>query len=330
MPDDSAATMQNWGWGFASSLLLHVLLLLAFISYQPAAIAPVAEQSVPVELVEPDSQPEQPKQPAKPQAKPQSKPEPAQPQETSPSSKGSLVFKSASSEPQDNKDRQADPLSEASGRPDAALPQGEKDQTSQTAKQQATPQSLQDDQSTTESILNSSNESQSPSENAVVQNAPIPQSKPTQIAPHQAPNEDTNAKTVRPNLVTAKRIYTRDALSDPHVRQAMGQMTAEQRTTQLCLTESVAQLMAKKGRAGSSPLIANPRGSIAGLVLTNNEMAGLIDGKWYPLSYKCEVNAARNVIVSYQFAIGQPISEREWDKRYGKPNSQPDWGNVGQ
>jgi hypothetical protein len=39
------------------------------------------------------------------------------------------------------------------------------------------------------------------------------------------------------------------------------------------------------------------------------------DGRWYDLSYRCEIDADAMKVVSFAFDVGEPIPRSEWRKR---------------
>ena len=135
----------------------------------------------------------------------------------------------------------------------------------------------------------------------------------TQTAPKQkadAPKPVTPAK----KLTRAREIYSKDAMSDPRVKQALGKLAPKDRIIQICGIEALEQV--RRHKAGAFPdMLAREGGSVSATGLTVSDGAFRSQRKWYAIDFTCKANAETMVIDAFSYNIGRAIPEGEWARR---------------
>ncbi|WP_176038234.1 DUF930 domain-containing protein [Brucella tritici] len=280
--------LQEAGWGLPASVALHLMLALLFLIRLPELPSPAAEQSVNVELVQPPP-PEKKPQPKAPKTPEQAAP-PPQPQ----------AFESAAAK------------QEVKSPPEQDLPP-------------TTPEETQkpDEPSEADAATDAEQAKEKPSETGQIAAAeekkpPAPQEKPAtsekaQTAKDQkadAPKPATPAK----KLTRAREIYSKDAMSDPRVKQALGKLAPNDRIIQICGIEALEQV--RRHQPGAFPdMLAREGGSVSATGLTVSDGAFRSKRKWYAIDFTCKVDAETMVIDTFSYNIGRAIPEGEWARR---------------
>lgn len=117
-----------------------------------------------------------------------------------------------------------------------------------------------------------------------------------------------------PELAKAKEIHSKDLLSEPRVKQAIGKLPMKDRMVQICSIEALEQIRRRK--AGAFPDILAPTGSVAqGTSFIVKNGAFRSQGKWYEVRFACQVSADAMAVVDFSYHIGQAIPENEWGTR---------------
>ncbi|MBB5701013.1 hypothetical protein FHS76_000862 [Ochrobactrum daejeonense] len=267
------------GWGVPASVGLHLMLALLLVVRLPALSAPSAEQSVNVEIV--------PQPAPKEQAKPKQPPAAAAPQ----------AFESAAAKTETPKPERADlpPAAPETGKnkdetppdpaPSAELPRP--------GKQSA------------DNLLRADNGTDAA---ASKQKVPVPDQKPA-----LQPAKPLSAQPAK-RLTKAREIYSKDAMADPRVRQAIGKLPAKDRVIQLCGIEALEQV--RRHQPGAFPdMLARTGGSVSDSGQTVSDGAYRSKGKWYAIDFTCKVDPATLAISSFSYSIGHPIPESQWNSR---------------
>lgn len=144
---------------------------------------------------------------------------------------------------------------------------------------------------------------------------PVEAPEPAPAAPSQArPGQD--GAVVRARTMLAAR-----ALADPRSRDALNEwrrLYPDERIIQLCNLEAMEQVHAWKPAFEPDFVVAY---AMADIKLTDvtlvAEGAALRDHRaWYNMRYKCEVAADMEAVVAFEFVLGEPIPESEWDAHY--------------
>lgn len=131
--------------------------------------------------------------------------------------------------------------------------------------------------------------------------------------------EEQKAAAAKPatpakKLTRAREIYSKDAMSDPRVKQALGKLAPKDRIVQICGIEALEQV--RRHQPGTFPdMLAREGGSISATGLTVSDGAFRSKRKWYAIDFTCKVDAETMVIQSFSYNIGRAIPEGEWNKR---------------
>ncbi|MEY9559869.1 outer membrane biosynthesis protein TonB [Sinorhizobium fredii] len=294
------------GWGVPTSVALHLALAFLLLVRLPDHAPPAKEQSLNVELVSPPM----------PEAKPQEKPEEAKPE---PARSQPQVFESASAEVDKEKPPRPQLPPAAPSRidkpksPDAqAKPAPAK--TESADKPAETRTALAELRVEAEDAVSKAEDAE-----PAPQSAPVPKKSVAEEAKADAAPRPSEAASERQpsELVQAKRLYSKDALSDPRVKQAIGRLPPKRRIVQLCTIEALEQV--RRQRPDAFPDMLVPFGPVGGLVsasgLSASGGAYRSRGKWYGIDFKCEVNSETTSVASFSFAIGGAIPKSEWGVR---------------
>ncbi len=274
------------GWGAPASVALHLLLLLLLLVRLPDAPQPAPEQSVNVTLVPPP----------KPKEKSKPKPEKQPAKAAKPTAPPPQAFESASSQPEKEKPRQPE-------LPPAAPEKGKQSEGGKPAEAK-TPSS--------ESILHTEG-----AQNGGASALPVPQGRP---APQKLPAPDANnpepakAEQKADDFTPAHRLYAKDALADPRVKQALGRLPPTERIAQICSIEALEQI--RHNRPGAFPdMLARNDSAISETSLTVRDGAFRSRGQWYAIGFRCEADAKAMTIKGFSYTIGGAIPESEWAAR---------------
>lgn len=125
-----------------------------------------------------------------------------------------------------------------------------------------------------------------------------------------APKPATPAK----KLTRAREIYSKDAISDPRVKQALGKLAPNDRIIQVCGIEALEQV--RRHQPGAFPdMLAREGGSVSATGLTVSDGAFRSQRRWYAIDFTCKIDAETMVIDSFSYNIGRAIPEGEWARR---------------
>lgn len=115
-------------------------------------------------------------------------------------------------------------------------------------------------------------------------------------------------------MTKAKKIYSKDALSNPHVKQALGKLSPTDRVIQICGIEALEQI--RHHRPDIIPdMMARTGGALTVSSLKMSDGAFRSHANWYNLDFDCEVNPKDMAVSSFQYAIGDPIPKKDWSHR---------------
>ncbi len=118
-------------------------------------------------------------------------------------------------------------------------------------------------------------------------------------------------------LEKAKGLNSRKMLSDPRVRQALGELPPERRIVQVCSIEALEQV--RRERPDAFPDMLALYGQSAELirdgVLSTRGGAFRSRNNWYEIDFRCQVDADAIEIVAFSFAIGGAVPRDQWEAR---------------
>jgi hypothetical protein len=298
------------GWGAVASVALHLSVASLFLFRLTEALPKPPEENIKVEVVPPPP----PKPSEKTQDKPaESKPQPAPP----PSPPAAQAFESAMaktdekvSEPQLPPAQEA-PQSTDSTLQDASPAKPETQPPADKAPSAAKPDLPKLDLPVTDRG-DVPRKDEAPTAQQAADAKALAQSE--KATAQKKPAEPKSSKQKPPRLTQAKKLFSPNALSDPRVRQAIGNLPRNQRILQLCGNEAMHQV--RNQRPEADLLAYSPSGrTIASGTLNSREGAFRNRSNWYNLDFRCQVDAAAMEVVSFSFGIGNPVPRSDWPAR---------------
>jgi len=142
---------------------------------------------------------------------------------------------------------------------------------------------------------------------------PAPAARPDEASPPGA--DDTRPGT--PETVRAPSTLSGTVLAHPlsrAMRQALSRFDEETRVEQLCGIEAMAQIAALK-RFQPDRVVAYAMADVKldRTTLLAEGAAFRSQRRWYRLRFKCELNADRQSVRGFEYAIGDTIPRRLWE-----------------
>ncbi|MDQ2632733.1 MAG: DUF930 domain-containing protein [Pseudomonadota bacterium] len=303
MKDDRDDSRRVSRWALPGSLAAHLLVVLLIVFGLPLPLfEPEDEQAISVDLVPPPEEPEA--EPPPPPEKPAEKPEDeAEEREAEPPPEGDEAAQAAALPvlrpvfqfgEKDAGPRQS--LDGNSPEEGAPAPQADPEPENREA---AGPQALSAD------APNDDEAEPPPGEPETASPEPETEAEP-ELA--QAPERQDV-----PKLKEAKRLFSRQATGDIIATTAMGAVPRGVRAGRLCVTELREQL--QNGVPPYFPDLLPSYRLEEGTVIDAPGAAFRVAGRWYDLSYRCEVDADATRVVSFAMRVGRPIPPSEWTAR---------------
>ncbi|WP_454850022.1 DUF930 domain-containing protein [Rhizobium binxianense] len=146
--------------------------------------------------------------------------------------------------------------------------------------------------------------------------AEAPDEAKTSLEQAKPPEEPKVPEPPKPQqmakLTEAKTLFSRNATNDPAATTAMGNLSRGDRVALLCSTELNEQL---RHALPDYNLEALPRRRLQRGTMLQVKDAFRADGRWYNVSYRCEIDADAMKVVSFAFDVGDPIPRSEWRRR---------------
>ncbi|OYR16303.1 hypothetical protein CEV33_4312 [Brucella grignonensis] len=271
--------LEEAGWGFPASVVLHLTLALLLIYRVPELSPPAPDQSVNVELV-----------PPKPNAPP------SDGKSNTDTKRSPQAFESASAEKE-----QPAPADHAQPVMNKVEPQKTETHNPISKEENKT---LQKPDNSAPSVTELSTDTEGlPAVPKMT--APAPQN------PTVTPDKPTEVKV---KLTSAQQIYSKDTLSDPRVKQAIGKLPPRDRIVQICGIEALEQV--RHQRPGTFPdMLAPSAGVVSETSFTIHDGAFRSRAKWYSIDFKCQVDSKAMKITDFSYSIGKAIPEAQWNSR---------------
>lgn len=296
------------GWGMPTSVALHLVLAFLLLVRLPEHGPPAEEESLKVELV-----------PLQSQAKEKPPEERSEPRVERPRMQP-LPFESASAQPDRKNLSQPQLPPAAPKRIDDSPPKPEQPPAAAEAESAAKDGPSEIRTAPAELRVQSKDAANAAADTAATPSAPVPKAKPTRQATTDgdaAEPEPAASERQGPALKDAQELYSKDALSDPRVKQAIGRLPPKRRIVQLCTIEALEQI--RRQRPDAFPDMLVPFGPSGGFVsadgMSANGGAFRSGTKWYAVDFKCEVDAETTSVVSFSYAFGKVIPKSEWAAR---------------
>ncbi|CDM58500.1 MULTISPECIES: DUF930 domain-containing protein [Rhizobium] len=128
------------------------------------------------------------------------------------------------------------------------------------------------------------------------------------------PDATATAAADKPlELTEAKTLFSQNMTNDPVARTAMGDLPRGARVDQLCGSELRQQLM--HGAPSYRPELLPSYRLSKGTVLQVKRGAFRAAGRWYDVSFRCEVDDGATKVKSFGLAVGNPVPRSEWASR---------------
>ncbi len=126
--------------------------------------------------------------------------------------------------------------------------------------------------------------------------------------------EKASAKPETKKLAPARKLFAKDALADPRVKQALSRLKPRERIIQVCNIEALEQI--RHQQPGRFPdMLARDGGSVSQSGMTVSDGAFRSHGQWYAVDYTCDTDTKTMEIVSFRYAIGAAIPRSQWVHR---------------
>lgn len=151
---------------------------------------------------------------------------------------------------------------------------------------------------------------------------PIPEppaSSPDAEAAAPAPEPKPEPKPQERGKIRASKILSGGVLDHPlsrGMRQALAQFDEETRIEQLCGIEAMAQIRATFPTFQPDRVVAYAMADVRLLkgTLVAGGAAFRSERQWYRMSFTCALTADTQTIKTFEFAIGDAIPQRLWEK----------------
>lgn len=172
-----------------------------------------------------------------------------------------------------------------------------------------------------------------PAEFAALQQPP--QAAPqTLVGPAPAPEAATPAVTepstrlvptppLQPDLpenktYRATKFYAASILNEPgmdRIRKTFGTLASSEKLMQLCNIEGLEQIRRAQPQYDPDTLVSYAMRDPVSTGLTLSATGGAFRSrrKWYEISFQCSVAADLSAVTAFEFRVGEPIPEDQWE-----------------
>jgi hypothetical protein len=293
MSEDSRDPHWTRRWALPTSVVVHALAIALLIFGLPISLPhPQEDQTISVELVKPPKPPEKPKTPPKPA---EEKPAPEK------------TEKAKAETPPPAENSAARPVPIPTLRP--VFQFGEKD----TGPRQ-TPDGNSAEDTAKASTTHDDPDQKPPAEAQTLTAARGSKADKQPAAAEKSSQAATPGKAQdKVKLQEAKTLFSRSVTDDPKAVTAMRNMPRAERGGWLCVTELREQLL-----NASPPYLPDllPAYRLTnGTVMDIQKAAFRTGGRWFDLSYRCEVDKKATRVESFALHVGEPIPPSEWTSR---------------
>ncbi|MCQ2003681.1 DUF930 domain-containing protein [Rhizobium sp. NRK18] len=133
------------------------------------------------------------------------------------------------------------------------------------------------------------------------------EAKPDEKAEDAAKLEDA------PDLKRAGKLYSNSDTTAEEAMIAANGIAPSERASRLCVTELREQL--RHGDPSYQPELLPAYNLPSGTVLAVRKAAFRAEGQWFDLSFRCEVDKDATRVVSFAYAVGDPVPRAKWKER---------------
>jgi hypothetical protein len=147
---------------------------------------------------------------------------------------------------------------------------------------------------------------------------------PRRFSPTNTPDALPVPNTRRPVspgvMIQAKHLLSARALADPRSRQARERLPLlhdTERMVQLCDLEAMEQIHEWRQNLRPETVVAYAMSElvIRGDTIAAGGAALRSEDAWYGLKFKCALAPTHDSVVSFEFLLGDPIPEEQWEAR---------------
>ncbi|MEP9390275.1 DUF930 domain-containing protein [Mesorhizobium sp. KR9-304] len=132
--------------------------------------------------------------------------------------------------------------------------------------------------------------------------------------PAAEPSDVEKVQESVPQPKEAKKLFSREATGNPIATTAMAGVPRGVRAGRLCVTELREQL--QNGLPPYYPdLLPSFRLDEGRTVIDATKAAFRMNGEWYDLSYRCEVDTNATKVTAFAFRVGAALPPSEWRRR---------------
>jgi hypothetical protein len=153
---------------------------------------------------------------------------------------------------------------------------------------------------------------------------PAPASAPADAAPpapdeqHVAPTPTQMADLPANKSHTATQFYSASILKEPamaRIRQTLTTFADSERVVQLCNIEGLEQIRRAEPKYDPDTLVGYAMNDFVSAGMTLSAAGGAFRSrrKWYGISYHCTVAPDYEGVTAFEFTIGSPIPEDQWE-----------------
>lgn len=141
---------------------------------------------------------------------------------------------------------------------------------------------------------------------------PVPRSEPPAGA--QVP-----ASASPDGMIRATRLFSAEVLASPRSRRAredLRRMAGDERLVQLCDLEALEQIHARETAFRPETLVAQASAEVRVSERRVEADGGAFasGGRWYAVSFRCEVSADLTKVVDFALRVGDEIPRRDWSR----------------
>jgi hypothetical protein len=142
---------------------------------------------------------------------------------------------------------------------------------------------------------------------------------PPQRGERLSPSPPLQPELPQPVTHRATTFYSAGILREPgmeHIRRAFESLASSEQLMQLCNIEGIEQIKRAEATYAPDTLVSYAMADpvAAGLTLTATGGAFRSRRKWYGISFKCTVAPDLRGVTAFEFTLGDPIPEDEWEE----------------
>ncbi len=148
--------------------------------------------------------------------------------------------------------------------------------------------------------------------------AALPVAAPPEAADRLPPSPPLVPDLPQPVTHKATKFYSASILREPgmeRIRKAFDTLASSERLVQLCNIEGLEQIKRAETKFAPDTLVGYAMADPVSTGLTLSAAGGAFRSrrKWYGVSFQCTVAPDYSGVTAFQFTVGDPIPEDEWE-----------------